>query len=188
MFFSNFTLKVFTSLFSKSDRAPRAAPLVARRNERNLPNAVLFGSFSCGYIAKKKNGENFLNVTHPNPLPTFFFDTAGAKKKVPKKETPKIFRACGRDLGRCRLSFRCWTSQKSSIRVAWETLESMRTFTRHFAFLEKATQKLSSIFGVEKRTEKLVLCPFYFRRYGYRSLRRRLRQRRISGSFCTRRT
>ena len=37
-----------------------------------------------------------------------------------------------------RLSFRCWTSQKSNIRVASETLESMTTFTRHHAFLKKA--------------------------------------------------
>ena len=57
-------------------------------------------------LAQKKNGEKFLNVTHPNFLPAFFFDTSGARKKLGKKETPRIFRACGRDLGRCPKSLR----------------------------------------------------------------------------------
>jgi hypothetical protein len=42
-----------------------------------------------------------------------------------------------------RLSFGCWTSQKSNIKVASEALASTTTFTRHHAFLKKATQKLS---------------------------------------------
>jgi len=51
-------MKVFPSLFSKSDRPSKGAqPLVARRNGRNFIHAV-FGSF-CGNFAKK-NGVGFL--------------------------------------------------------------------------------------------------------------------------------
>jgi hypothetical protein len=38
--------------------------------EAKLFIAVLFGSFSCGYIAKKKNGENYLNVKRKRKLLT----------------------------------------------------------------------------------------------------------------------
>ncbi len=129
---------------------------------RNFSFAVLFGTFSCGYIAKKKYGNNFHTFHHnkrelplqaaplffciERTLSVLFFDTAGAKKSTIicfANQTPRLFRACGRDQGRCRLSFRCWTSQKSSIRVASATLEGMTTFTRHHAFLKKLDQNFS---------------------------------------------
>ena len=73
------------------------------------------------------------------------FDTAGAKKNVFAAQIKRreYFALCGGRGGLCRLSFRCWTSQKSSIRVASETLENITTFTRHHAFLEKAGENFS---------------------------------------------
>jgi hypothetical protein len=62
---------------------------------------------------------------------------ASWRKKEPKNAVGKVSRLRARR-GHHRLSFRCWTSQKPSIRVASETLKSMTTFTRHHAFLKKA--------------------------------------------------
>ncbi|MBQ2805840.1 MAG: hypothetical protein IJF08_02195 [Clostridia bacterium] len=55
------------------------SPRRARRREFFL---AVFLVLFLRLLAQKKNGENFINVTHPNPSPAFFFDTAGAKKKA----------------------------------------------------------------------------------------------------------
>ncbi|MBQ2806836.1 MAG: hypothetical protein IJF08_07280, partial [Clostridia bacterium] len=71
----------------------------ARRRE-TYPIAVFLVLF-LRLLAQKKNGKNLLNVTHPNPFPTFFFDTTGAKKKVHKKETPRCISPLRRRRGLC---------------------------------------------------------------------------------------
>ena len=81
----------------------------SRPQARNTSIAVLFGSFSCGYIAKKKNGENYLNV-QIRELPcignslcclcektvSVLFGKIAAKRT---KNGENRFRACGRDEG-----------------------------------------------------------------------------------------
>ncbi len=52
-------MKVLIELFQKLAGSWGSAPSRLRRGE-TLLNAVLFGSFSCGYIAKKKYGNGFL--------------------------------------------------------------------------------------------------------------------------------
>ena len=79
-------MKVFASLFSKSDRGLGAEPQVAPAGAKLLI-WPFFGSFF-GLLLQRKNGEDFLNATRPNLLPAFFFDTSGARKKLGKKETP----------------------------------------------------------------------------------------------------
>ena len=66
-----FNEKFLIDLFSKRSRAPRAEPLVASAEAKSFL-AVLFGTFSCGYIAKKKYKESFLNVACPNLFRSFF--------------------------------------------------------------------------------------------------------------------
>ncbi|MBR2445439.1 MAG: hypothetical protein IKB28_02085 [Clostridia bacterium] len=61
----------FRPPFSKGGGGLGQSPK-SRPQARNLPNAVLFGTFSCGYIAKKKYGESFLNVTCPDLFRSFF--------------------------------------------------------------------------------------------------------------------
>jgi len=59
-----------------------SAPSRARRREFFL---AVFLVLFLRLLAQKKNGENFINVTHSNLFPTFFFDTAGAKKKAEQR-------------------------------------------------------------------------------------------------------
>ena len=80
--------------------------------------------------------------------PTFFFDTADAeeitslREVVLKKETPRLFRLCGGDEGCAPIKAPDAAFANEQHRVASETLENKTTFTRHNAFLKKATQKL----------------------------------------------
>jgi hypothetical protein len=90
--------KVLIELFQKLAGTWGSAPSRASGREKRLL-AVLFGTFSCGYLLKKKYGEDLCNVSRPNFFP--FFLWRNRPKKEPKKGRWGKFRACGRDLGRC---------------------------------------------------------------------------------------
>ena len=120
-----------------------SAPSRARRREMILH--AVFGSFCSSLL--KKNGESFLNVTYLNFLPAFFFDTAGAKKKAWQRRNAENDSRLRARLGAPLVDFWMLNFTEIQHRVASLTLESIKTFTRHHAFLKKATQKLSSCGG-----------------------------------------
>ena len=67
----------FRPPFSKGGGGLGQSPK-SRPQARNLSNAVFWFFFAA--TPSKKNGESFLNVTCPNSLPAFFFDTSGAEE------------------------------------------------------------------------------------------------------------
>ena len=135
-------MKSFARAFSKARRS-RAEPS-SPPQRRNSKNGV-FGSFCASFC--KKNGKNFLNVTHPNFLPAFFFDTSGAKQKAwQRRNAENVFAPAGATRAPL-VDFWMLNLAEIQHRVASLTLESIKTFTRHHPFLKKATQKLSSCGG-----------------------------------------
>ncbi len=90
---------------------PRRVALVALRRARNRSTAVFFlpSFFFWAYMGKRKRGgrsaETQYGCCFSAPLATFLFDTAGAKRKVTKRETPKFFRALRRATKATRLGW-----------------------------------------------------------------------------------
>ena len=72
-------MKSFDQTFSKVCAGRGREALVARRNGRNFLG--VFGSFCARGV--KKNGANFLNVTRPASIRSFF-DQVGTKKELKK--------------------------------------------------------------------------------------------------------
>ncbi len=136
-------MKFGSSLFKGSQVEGRA--LVASAEAKSLLRPF-FGSFF-GLLLQRKNGKNFLNVTRPNFLPAFFFDTSGAKQKAwQRRNAENVFAPAGATRAPL-VDFWMLNFAEIQHRVASLTLESIKTFTRHHPFLKKATQKLSSCGG-----------------------------------------
>ncbi|MBQ7378566.1 MAG: hypothetical protein IJW70_02660 [Clostridia bacterium] len=110
-------MKVFDRPFFKKVAGFGAAPRYS----------AFFGSF-LRLLAQKRTERIFSMLAVLNFLPAFFFDTAGAEEiashseAVHKKETPRKFRACGRDLGLCPKSpppFEKGGRKLSSVATVW---------------------------------------------------------------------
>ena len=130
-------------LFQKFAQVEGAQPS-SRPQARNFSLAVLFGTFSCGYIAKKKYGENLFNVKNlrllgfyvSKPFPFFLSKEA---QKEPKR--PRIVSPLRRRLGALPVDFWMLNFAEIQHRVASLTLERTTTFTRHHPFLKKGRSK-----------------------------------------------